>query len=203
MKRIPAKLLLLALLLGVSGVAGWAQAAAAAPAAAPPQGTAGTKDEAWRNFEDACSKVVRLAETIPAEKYTWRPGEGVRSFSELFLHIAAGNFSITRRLGATLPEGVDLRTIEKSTTEKAKVIETLKQSLEHAKKAYLAVDDAEKTAPWLGGRQASMREIMFFLASHNHEHLGQAIAYTRMNGITPPWTEEAQQRQQAQPSKRP
>jgi len=57
---------------------------------------------------------------------------------------------------------------------------------------------------WFGGRQATMREIMFFLDTHEHEHLGQMIAYARMNGITPPWTEEAQQRQQQQPpAKRP
>jgi len=25
---------------------------------------------------------------MPAEKFTWRPGEGVRSVSEVFLHVA-------------------------------------------------------------------------------------------------------------------
>jgi uncharacterized damage-inducible protein DinB len=66
------------------------------------------------------------------------------------------------------------------------------------------VGDVEKTSQWIGGRQATMREIMFFLAVHEHEHLGQMIAYARMNGITPPWTEEQQQRQQQQPpAKRP
>ena len=194
MKRIILRLVVIALLFTLGAAQTCAQAAPAA---------AGTKDEAVRNFDDASGKILRLAETIPAEKYAWRPGEGVRSFSEVFMHVAAGNFSIPRRLGAAVPEGVQLGpNFEKSATDKAKVIETLKQSIEHVKKAYAAVDDVEKTAPWLGGRQASMREIMFFLDSHNHEHLGQLIAYTRMNGIVPPWTEE-QQQQQRPPAKQP
>jgi len=205
MKRTVLHLVILALLLTMGAAHSYAQGAAAAPAAtAAPAPASSARDEAWRLLEDATTKLVRLAEAIPAEKYTWRPGEGVRSVSELFLHVAAGNYSIPRRLGAQLPEGVQLSpTFDKSSTDKAKVIETLKQSVEHVKKAYMAVDDVEKTAPWFGGRQATYREIMFFIATHNHEHLGQAIAYVRMNGITPPWTEEAQQRQQQQPAKRP
>lgn len=205
MKRTILSLVVIALLLTLGAAQSYAQAAPAAPAAAAPaQGTAGTKDEAVRNFDDASSKILRLAEAFPAEKYTWRPGEGVRSVSEVLLHVAAGDFNIPRRLGTPPPEGFQPSpNYDKSSTDKAQVVATLKQAIEHVKKAYAAVDDAEKTSPWFGGRQASMREIMFFLASHNHEHLGQLIAYARMNGITPPWTEEAQQRQQQQPAKRP
>lgn len=185
MKRITVKLFCLALLLLLTAGHVSAQAAAA------------ERDEALRNFSDACDKVVRLAEAMPAEKYTWRPAEGVRSVSELFLHVAAGNFSISRRFGATVPAGIQLNAeFDKQSTDKAKVVELLKQSVEHVKAAMNNLQDADlnKTSPWLGGRTATYREIMFFLASHNHEHLGQSIAYARMNNVTPPWTEEAQQR---------
>jgi uncharacterized damage-inducible protein DinB len=185
MKRIEVKLSCLVLLLVLSAGTGFAQAAAA------------ERDEALRNFSDASDKAVRMAEAMPAEKYTWRPAEGVRSVSELFLHIAAGNFSISRRFGATVPAGIQLNAeFEKQSTDKAKVVEILKQSVEHVKQAMNNLQDADltKTSPWLGGKQATYREIMFFLASHNHEHLGQSIAYARMNHVTPPWTEEAQQR---------
>lgn len=190
MKRFPMMVLLAALLLAV--VPGMANAQEAAKAST-------ANDEALRLFDDAANKLVRLAEAIPAEKYTWRPGEGVRSVSEVFLHVAAGNYSIPRRLGAPAPEGFNPQGYDKSTTDKAKVIEALKASIEHVRKAYAGVTDTEKTAPWFGGRQATMREIMFFLDTHEHEHLGQMIAYARMNGIVPPWTEEAQQRQQQPP----
>ncbi|OLD69492.1 MAG: hypothetical protein AUI33_09025 [Ignavibacteria bacterium 13_1_40CM_2_61_4] len=156
-------------------------------------------------MEDAETKLLRLAEAVPAEKYTWRPGEGVRSVSEVFLHVAAGNYGILRRVGAQPPEGLDLRGLEKSTTEKAKVVEALKASFAHVRQATSKLTDADldKTAPWFGDRQASYREILFFLAAHQHEHLGQSIAYARINGVIPPWTEERQQQQQSlkQPEK--
>lgn len=185
MKRIAVQLSCLALLLLLTAGQVHAQAATA------------EREEALRNFSDAADKTVRMAEAMPAEKYTWRPAEGVRSVSELFLHVAAGNFSISRRFGATVPAGIQLNAeFEKQSTDKAKVVELLKQSVEHVKAAMNNLQDADlnKTSPWLGGRTATYREIMFFLASHDHEHLGQSIAYARMNNVTPPWTEEAQQR---------
>jgi uncharacterized damage-inducible protein DinB len=48
--------------------------------------------------------------------------------------------------------------------------------------------DLDKTVQWFDKSMISERAIMFFLASHNHEHLGQMIAYARSNGVTPPWS---------------
>jgi uncharacterized damage-inducible protein DinB len=45
--------------------------------------------------------------------------------------------------------------------------------------------------------------VMIFILRHLGEHLGQSIAYARMNGVVPPWTEEQQQRQQQQQQKPP
>jgi len=180
--------------------------AQAAPPAASAAAASSFRAEALRLIEDAETKLTRLAEAIPEEKYTWRPGEGVRSVSEVFLHLSAGNFNIPRRLGTPPPEAFTPQGFDKSTTDKAKIVQILKDSFAHVRKAVnnLTDADAEKTSPWFGGRQATYREIVFFLASHEHEHLGQSIAYARMNGIVPPWTEEQQQRQrQQQPPKPP
>ena len=186
----------------------WAQAATPAPSAqaAPAAPASSYRAEALRLIEDAETKLIRLAEAIPAEKYTWRPGEGVRSISEVFLHLSGGNFSIPRRLGTPPPEGFTPQGFDKSTTDKARVVQIVKDSFAHVHKAIdnITDADAEKTSPWFGNRQATYREIIFFLAAHQHEHLGQSIAYARMNGIVPPWTEEQQQRQrQPQPPKSP
>ncbi len=178
-----------------------------APAATPAPPTSGARAEFLRLMEDAETKLVRLAEAIPAEKYAWRPGDGVRSVSELFLHVAGGNFNIPRRVGTEPPVNFKPQGFDTSTTEKAKVVETLKQSFEHVRQAAMKLTDAdlEKTSPWFGNRQATYREILFFLATHEHEHLGQAIAYARMIGVAPPWTVERQaqqQKQQEQPKPR-
>jgi uncharacterized damage-inducible protein DinB len=181
-------------------MSGSSAALAQAPAATGTAPTTGARAEALRIIGDAGNKLTRLGEAIPAEKYAWRPAKDVRSVSEVLLHVAAGNYSITKRIGAEPPAGWNPQGFDKSTTDKAKVLEWVKKSFDHVKQAATKLTDAdmEKTAPWFGDRQATYREILFFLGAHDHEHLGQTIAYARMNGITPPWTEEQQQRQKAQ-----
>ena len=140
-------------------------------------------------------KFSRLAEAIPAEKYTWRPAPDVRSFAEVFLHVAAANYNLYKLVGTPPPAGFDVKGFEKSTTDKAKVIATLKDSFAHAKKAIAAMSDAdlEKSLDWFGGKN-TQRGILLFIVRHAAEHLGQSIAYARFVGITPPWTEDMQKK---------
>jgi len=171
-----------------------AQAPAGTPASADAP-TAGYRAEFLRELADLETKFVRLAEQMPAEKYTWRPAEGVRSVGEVFLHVAAANFNLTRRIGTPSPAGFAPQGYEKSTTEKARIVEQLKQSFAHMRGAAgkAADADADKTMPWFGGSTITQRAFLVFLVRHAGEHLGQSIAYARVNGIVPPWTEEAQQ----------
>src|SRR5580704_5964423 len=138
-------------------------------------------------------KFTRLAEAIPADKYAWRPSPDVRSFAEVFLHVAGANYNLYKLVGTPPPTGLDLKNIEKSTTDKAKVIATLKDSYAHAKKAITAMPDADldKSMDWFGGK-ITERGILLFIVRHGAEHLGQSIAYARVAGIVPPWTADAQ-----------
>jgi uncharacterized damage-inducible protein DinB len=140
-------------------------------------------------------KFTRLAEAIPAEKYSWRPSPDVRSFAEVFLHVAAANYNLYKLVGTPPPAGFDVKGFEKSSTDKAKVIATLKDSFVHAKKAITTMPDAdlEKSLDWFGGKN-TQRGILLFIVRHAAEHLGQAIAYARFISITPPWTEDLQKK---------
>src|SRR5436190_23303601 len=142
------------------------------------------------------NKFTRLAEAIPADKYTWRPAADVRSFSEVFLHVSAANYNLYKLVGTPPPTGVDVKNLEKSTTEKAKVVATLKDSFAHAKQAIKAMPDAdlEKSMDWFGGKNTE-RGVLLFIVRHAAEHLGQSIAYARMAGVIPPWTADAQKKQ--------
>jgi uncharacterized damage-inducible protein DinB len=136
-------------------------------------------------------KFTRLAEAIPAEKYAWRPVPDVRSFAEVFLHVAAANYNLYKLVGTPPPAGLDVTGLEKSTTDKSMVIATLKDSFAHAKKAITAMTDAdlEKSLDWFGGKNTE-RGILLFIVRHAAEHLGQSITYARLIGIVPPWTED-------------
>ena len=147
-------------------------------------------------------KLTRLAEAIPAEKYTWRPADDTRSFAEVFLHISAANYNLYKLVGTPPPTGIDLKNLEKSTTDKAKIVATLKDSFAHAKQAIKSMSDADldKSMDWFGGKNTE-RGILLFIVRHTAEHLGQLIAYTRSVGVVPPWTEDARRQQQKEAPK--
>jgi uncharacterized damage-inducible protein DinB len=135
------------------------------------------------------SEFVRLAEAIPADKYTWRPSAEARTIAEVFLHASAANYNLYKLVGTPTPAGVDTKTLEQSTTDKTKIIATLKASYAHAKAAILAMSDAdlEKTMSWNGGK-ITERGVLLYIVQHIAQHLGQQIAYARSVGVAPPWT---------------
>lgn len=153
---------------------------------------------AGADFKDEClarvavleKKYTDLAERVPAGKYTWRPAEGVRSVSEVFLHVAAANYNIPRNFGTPPPEGFVGKGYDKSTTDKAQITPKVKDSFAHLRKAIQAIPsgDADKALKMFG-QETTMRGAVWMALEHLSEHLGQAIAYARANGVTPPWSE--------------
>ena len=150
------------------------------------------------------NKFERLADAIPAEKYTWRPAPGVRSVAEVFLHVSAANYNLYKLVGTLPPEGIDIKNLEKSTTDKAKVIATLKDSYAHARKAITGMPDAdlEKSFDWFGGKNTE-RGALIFIVRHGAEHLGQLIAYARTIGVVPPWTDDFKKPQKQETPAKP
>ena len=137
-------------------------------------------------------KYTDLAGAIPAEKFTWRPADGVRSFSELFLHVSGANYLIPNLMGVPMPAGFDGKTFEKSATDKAKIIEQLNKSFTSAIALVQGMSNADfAKAEKKLGPDANDGDVVYILVTHAHEHLGQSIAYARQNGIIPPWTAEA------------
>ncbi len=174
-----------------------APAAQAAPPAAP---ASGFRADFLADWDDMAKKAVSLAEAMPADKYVWHP-EGARSVAEIYLHIASGNYGFPRLLNIQPPAGIDPRTLEKSTTDKAKVVEILRQSFEQVRQAILDTPDADLDKPIkLFGQPSTVRNLFYIIGTHQHEHFGLTIAYARVNGVVPPWT-AARQAAQQQPQK--
>ncbi len=173
------------------------------PTAAPTSGARAEVLDQLKYFEQ---RYASLAEAVPTEKYTWRPAEGVRSIAEVYLHACAANYNLPRLFGTNPPTGLEIRGLEKSTTDKAKIIQTLHDSFAHIRGAVLSVSDADVDKKIkLFGQDNTYRGAMIFVLRHLGEHLGQSIAYARMNGVVPPWTEEQQRQQQQQqkPAEKP
>jgi uncharacterized damage-inducible protein DinB len=193
-KRILAATFLL-LSLTAGSVCAFAQMAqSAAPADNTPP-SYDMKPQSLLDLEGMQQKFVALANAIPADKMTWRPAQDARSFAEVFLHVAGERYGILGLGGAVPPAGFDPKTYEKSTTDRARIVEELNKSWEFTKTTISAMTNADfaKPIPKLGP-QANAGDVIYILVSDAHEHLGQLIAYARANGIVPPWTVAAQKK---------
>lgn len=153
------------------------------------------KAQSLLDLENVEKKFTQLANAVPADKLTWRPSSDSRSFAEVFLHVAGERYGILGMMGAERPAGFNGKDFEKSTTDRAQIISELNQSWEFTKKTIAGMSNADfaKLLPKLGP-QANAGDVVFILVADAHEHLGQAIAYARENGIVPPWTVAAQKK---------
>lgn len=157
--------------------------------AAPADGEAGTLVSAVQaSWEDVGGKLVALAEAIPAETYSWRPAEGVRSVSEVFMHVAGASYYLTTTFGGEMPEGIG-RDLEQRVTAKEEAVSVLRDSVEHVGEVLAGLDEAGLgETRELFGRQFTGYQVLMIVLGHGQEHLGQSIAYARSNGVAPPWS---------------
>ena len=151
----------------------------------------------WQGFDGEWGHVSRqllaLAEATPAEKFAWRPAPGVRSTSEVYMHIAMANFYLLSVTGPKLPADLKSVDLEKTVTGKAEVIDWLKRSLDAVKTAHAGVkpDDLQRKVK-VNGRDATVDGMYLRIIVHANEHMGQLVAYARMTGVVPPWSKAAE-----------
>jgi uncharacterized damage-inducible protein DinB len=141
-------------------------------------------------------RLSQLAEAMPEATFGWRPADGVRSVSEVYLHAAFANYICVTVSGGTVPEEVgfvmDFSKVndwDTQTTDKAAVVEKMNESFDILKKriAELTQEDLDREVE-VFGMTMSVRNFMISMIAHCHEHLGQGIAYARINDVTPPWS---------------
>jgi len=171
------KALLLSVCLGLSSLVSLAQTA--------PEGIWQGYDGEWKHVSQ---QLIALAEATPAEKFAWRPAPGVRSTSEVYMHIVMANFYLLSVTGPKMP--ADLKEgMEKTVTSKAEVISWLKRSLDAVKEAHLAEKPSDLTRKvHIADRDATVDGMYLRIIVHANEHMGQLVAYARMTGVVPPWS---------------
>jgi uncharacterized damage-inducible protein DinB len=142
-------------------------------------------DGEWRHTS---SQLIALAEATPAEKFAWRPAPGVRSTSEVYMHIVDANFYLLSITGPKMPADMT-DNMEKTVTSKEDVIRWLKRSLEAVKQAHLKETPQDLTRKVrIEGRDSTVDWMYLRIIIHANEHMGQLVAYARMTGVVPPWS---------------
>lgn len=150
----------------------------------------------WEGYDGEWAHVSRqlvtLAEATPADKFAWRPAPGVRSMSEVYMHIALANFYLLSVTGPAMPPDIKSEDMEKTVTSKADVIAFLKRSLDAVKtaRAQLKPGDLQRKVTIMK-KEATVDGMYLRILVHDNEHMGQLIAYARMTGVVPPWSEPA------------
>jgi hypothetical protein len=140
------------------------------------------------------TKFLALANAFPADKYAWRPAPGVRSVGEVFMHVAS-EFYVYNPLayGATPSPAISrepgaMKKFEAMST-KPEVLQHLNDGFAYSHTALTALAPSALTGRRkLFGGNYTIIDTSFGMIDDLHEHLGQLIAYARMNGIAPPWS---------------
>jgi uncharacterized damage-inducible protein DinB len=139
----------------------------------------------WNHVSE---QLISLAEATPPEKFAWRPATGVRSTSEVYMHIVRANFLMLNAIGVKTP--ADLKDdMGKTVTSKADVIRWLRRSLEAVKEARAAETPADlQRKTKFFDTDTTVDSVYLRMIVHNNEHMGQLVAYARMTGVVPPWS---------------
>jgi uncharacterized damage-inducible protein DinB len=156
------------------------------PAQAP-EGIWQGYDGEWKHVSQ---QLIALAEATPPEKFSWRPAPGVRSTSEVYMHIVDANFYLLSITGPKMPADLT-EEMEKTVTSKPEVIAWLKRSLDAVKSAHAAETpkDLQRKVK-IYDRDATVDGMYLRIIVHANEHMGQLIAYARMSGVVPPWSKQ-------------
>jgi len=163
-----------------------AQAAAQAKAATP-------NEVQLNDIKGMKEKFVSLSEAFPADKYDWMPMEGVRSYKEVVVLLIGEGYGFPTQWGAARPAAVladrDAEAKRIGAMDKAALVAELGKAFDNMINYVSSMDMAarQKEIRFFGQPVTTGGAIMMATADM-HEHLGQLIAYARMNRVVPPWT---------------
>jgi uncharacterized damage-inducible protein DinB len=142
-----------------------------------------------KSFDEASGKILQLAGAIPEASYGWSPMEGVSSVRDVLVHLTSTNYALGERLGTKPPAGFDRKQVGATMKTKAEALAATKLGMEFIRGVLVDIP-ADELLPEVTvfGAKAPKLRVALLPGDHAHEHLGQLIAYARMNHITPPWS---------------
>jgi len=129
--------------------------------------------------------LTAAVETMPADKFSFKPTPQQMSFGHLVVHIVESNTYLCSQIG-NMPAPKTEKVTE--TDSKEKLVNALKSSFDFCSTALAKVDDSRlgETVELFGGRQGSLAFAMIALTNDWADHYSAAAMYLRLNGLLPP-----------------
>jgi len=128
-------------------------------------------------WEQLCQKLASLAEEIPANKFDYKPVDGVRTVAEILRHAAFWNLYVAEAVRGKKGNDTDNELSAQQFATKKQIIDVFTSSASDVAKAL-------REAP--GELRPETVETLVAFIEHNCEHYGQLAVYARMNKIVPP-----------------
>lgn len=128
--------------------------------------------------------MVEAADSMPTEKFNFKPMPEMNTFAHLTMHIAMSNNFLCSKISGQEAPKVEL----KDTDAKEKLVAALKASFEYCGTALAGVDDSKlgDSLTLFGNRQTSRAGALIALSDDWYDHYGTQAVYLRLNGILPP-----------------
>lgn len=166
---------------------------AAAPAAAAAQGMEGMKHQGpvatvKPQFESIKGYLIKSAEQMPEENYSFKPVATVRSFGEIIGHLADANYMFC---AASKGEKSPATQQFEKVTGKAALVKGLQDAMAYCDSAYLQGDMATMGDTELFGMKMSRLGALIMNVTHDNEHYGNLVTYLRIKGLVPPSSQSA------------
>ncbi len=136
------------------------------------------------NWLSGHNMVLKTAEQLPDSLLAYRPTALVRSFGELFGHVAGAEYVFCAVVLGEPPRAEDA--VEKSAKTKAALIQALKDAGAYCERAYAITDAASRGMTKLFGSDRSKLDVLVLNATHDWEHYGNLVTYLRLKGLVPP-----------------
>jgi uncharacterized damage-inducible protein DinB len=170
----------------VLAAAGCAQPA---PPPAPPPPSTAIVDAAKTQYEIAKGYLTRALEQVPEAKLSYRATPDVRTFAQLFAHVADANYMFcSYSRGEPSPSGMG--EVEKTKTTKADIQKALADSFAYCDRAFAGLNDtsgaAGVTLEALNNMKTTRLGALTFNTMHDFEHYGNVVTYMRLNKMVPP-----------------
>ncbi len=138
-------------------------------------------------YESVKGLILRSADKMPEEHYSFKPTPEVRSYAALLGHIADAQYLFC---AADKGEKKDPPGIEKTKTTKAELTAALKEAFAYCDSSYSELTDARGAQPVkFFGRDRTRLGVLNFNSSHTNEHYGNLVTYLRLKGLVPPSSE--------------
>jgi uncharacterized damage-inducible protein DinB len=142
------------------------------------------KDGLRSTYDSVKAWVTKAAEQVPEDQYAFKPTPEVRSFGQLFGHVANSNFMIcSTAAGETSPSKANFENAK----TKAEIVKAVADSFAYCDKVFDQMTEAKAhEMTELFGQKQPRLSVLAFNTAHDYEHYGNLVTYMRLKGMVPP-----------------